>query len=53
MARLDWQVEHLLRRAAFGPDLANLARFANTSVAAVAALACSSRGFTEARIQGR
>ena len=37
MARLDWQVEHLLRRAAFGPDATDLVRFANTSVAAVAA----------------
>jgi uncharacterized protein (DUF1800 family) len=37
MARLDWQVEHLLRRAAFGPDATDLARFDNMSVAAVAA----------------
>ncbi|MDA1183638.1 MAG: DUF1800 domain-containing protein [Acidobacteria bacterium] len=37
MARLDWQVEHVLRRAAFGPDAADLARFANTSAAAVTA----------------
>ena len=37
MARLEWQVEHLLRRAAFGPDATDRARFANLSVAAVAA----------------
>lgn len=37
MARLDWQVEHLLRRAAFGPDATDLVRFANTPVADVSA----------------
>jgi hypothetical protein len=37
MARLDWQVEHVLRRAAFGPDATDPTRFANMSAAAVAA----------------
>ena len=37
MARLNWQVEHLLRRAAFGPDAADLARFAPASFSAVVA----------------
>ena len=37
MARLDWQVEHVLRRAGFGPDATDFVRFANTSVAAVTA----------------
>jgi len=38
MARLDWQVEHLLRRAAFGPDAADPARFETTLVAVAAYL---------------
>jgi len=37
MARLNWQVEHLLRRAAFGPDAADLARFEGTPVSEVIA----------------
>ena len=37
MARLHWQVEHLLRRAAFGPDAADLARFERTPVSTVLA----------------
>ena len=37
MARLSWEVEHLLRRAAFGPDAADLVRFADTPVSTVAA----------------
>lgn len=37
MARGNWQVEHLLRRAAFGPDAADLVRFADTPVSTVAA----------------
>jgi uncharacterized protein (DUF1800 family) len=35
MARENWQVEHLLRRAAFGPSAADLTRFAETPVSAV------------------
>jgi len=37
MVRLNWQVEHLLRRAAFGPDAADLARFEGTPVSEVIA----------------
>ena len=37
MARLSWQVEHLLRRAGFGPDAADLARFEGTPVSSVVA----------------
>ena len=33
MARGNWQVEHLLRRAAFGPNTADLAWFSTDSVA--------------------
>jgi len=35
MVRENWHVEHLLRRAAFGPNAADLNRFAETPVAAV------------------
>ena len=35
MARDHWQVERLLRRAAFGPSLADLYRFADTPVSVV------------------
>jgi len=35
MARENWQVEHLLRRAAFGPNPTDLARFADTSASTV------------------
>ncbi|MSO46076.1 MAG: DUF1800 domain-containing protein [Acidobacteria bacterium] len=37
MARDNWSVEHLLRRAAFGPDATDLARFADTPVSTVVA----------------
>jgi uncharacterized protein (DUF1800 family) len=35
MPRENWQVEHVLRRAAFGPSAADLERFANASPSAV------------------
>jgi len=35
MPRENWHVEHVLRRAAFGPSAADLARFADVSAAAV------------------
>ena len=35
MPRENWQVEHILRRAAFGPSPADVARFATTSPSAV------------------
>ena len=34
---LNWQVAHLLRRAAFGPDATDVVRFADASVSTVAA----------------
>ena len=37
MALDNWRVGHLLRRAAFGPDAADVVRFADTPVSAVAA----------------
>ena len=37
MARDNWQVEHLLQRAAFGPDATDLVRFADAPVSTVAA----------------
>ena len=37
MARSNWQADHLLRRAAFGPDAADLVRFAETPVSDVVA----------------
>ena len=33
MARGNWQVEHLLRRAGFGPNAEDLARFEDAPVA--------------------
>ena len=35
MPRENWQVEHILRRAAFGPSAADLARFGGVSPTAV------------------
>ena len=37
MALDNWQVDHLLRRAAFGPDAADVLRFADTPISTVAA----------------
>ena len=37
MALGNWQVEHLLRRAAFGPDAADVLRFSDMPVSTVAA----------------
>ena len=37
MVRDNWQIEHLLRRAAFGPDAADLLRFADTPVSTAVA----------------
>ena len=37
MARINPQVEHLLRRAAFGPDATDLLRFADLPYSTVAA----------------